>query len=133
MLKVPDLPGTPSLRALLLCDLAHKDSRPPTMLLDLRTDSNSTATASNNTPLPEASAGDAAQLLINVCIAFAVLETFFIIAFVLSWHLNRVNNNNTKGVYALILVGYLFCFLGVIMGIRMSAASIFGSDTDGIQ
>jgi hypothetical protein len=104
------------------------------MLLDLRTDFSSTVTASNNTPPPEAGAGDAAQLLINVCIAFAVLETFFIIAFVLSWHLNRVNNNNnTRGVYALILVGYLFCFLGVIMGIRTSATATIGSDTDGIQ
>lgn len=64
---------------------------------------------------------NASQPLVNVCIAFAILETFFIIAFMLSWHFNRDNNNNnTKGVYALILVGYIFCFGGVVLGIRKS-------------
>jgi len=61
----------------------------------------------------------AGQSLLNVCIAFAVLETFFVIAFVFSWHYNKTNNsNNTKGVYILIMLGYIFCFGGVIIGIR---------------
>ncbi|KAF1967602.1 hypothetical protein BU23DRAFT_573078 [Bimuria novae-zelandiae CBS 107.79] len=63
-------------------------------------------------------AGRASQPLLNICIIFAILETLFVIAFVFSWHYNRGNNsNNTKGVYVLILLGYLFCFGGVIMGI----------------
>lgn len=64
-------------------------------------------------------AGQAGQPLLNVCIVFAILETLFVIAFVFSWHYNKGNNNNnTKRVYILILLGYLFCFGGVIMGIR---------------
>lgn len=63
--------------------------------------------------------GQASQPLLNICIIFAILETFFVIAFVFSWHYNKGNNsNNTKGVYILILLGYMFCFGGVIMGIR---------------
>lgn len=66
----------------------------------------------------ETTAGRASQPLLNVCIVFAILETLFVIAFVFSWHYNKSNNsNNTKGVYILILLGYLFCFGGVIMGI----------------
>ena len=67
-------------------------------------------------------AGQASQPLLNVCIIFAILETFFVIAFVFSWHYNKGNNgNNTRGVYILILLGYVFCFGGVIMGICKSS------------
>jgi hypothetical protein len=87
------------------------------MLLDIRDGSTATSTR-------EIDARNAAQLLVNVCIAFAILETFFIIVFILSWHTNKDNNsNNTKGVYALILAGYVFCFGGVVIGIRESVCS----------
>lgn len=60
----------------------------------------------------------ASQPQLNICIIFAILETLFVIAFIFSWHFNKGNNsNNTKGVYILILLGYLFCFGGVIIGI----------------
>lgn len=104
------------------------------MLLDLRTDFSTTATDSNNLVPFEAVNGNPAQLLVDVCITFAVLETAFIIAFILSWHLNRDNNsNNTKEVYGLILAGYLLCFGGVVIGIRTSVASLNGVDTDYLQ
>jgi uncharacterized membrane protein YedE/YeeE len=104
------------------------------MLLDLRTDIKSTATTSNIVIIREADTGHVAQLLIDVCIAFAVLETFFIAAFILSWHFNRDNNsNNTKGLYALILTGYIFCFGGVVIGICTSFAPNDGSGTDSLQ
>lgn len=66
----------------------------------------------------ETTAGQASQPLLNVCIVFGILETLFVVAFVFSWHYNKSNNgNNTKGVYILILLGYLFCFGGVVMGV----------------
>lgn len=58
----------------------------------------------------------------NICISFAVLETFFVMAFVFSWHFNGNNGNNSKTVFFLILVGYLFCSGGVVTAIRMSDA-----------
>jgi len=97
------------------------------MLLDLRTNIESTAATANDSFTTDAGAEDPARLLINVCIAFAFVETFFVIAFILSWHFNRDNNtNNTKGVYALILAGYIFCFAGVVIGIRKSVAPTRG-------
>lgn len=64
-------------------------------------------------------AGQAARPLLVVCVVFAVLETLFVIAFMFSWHYNKGNNsNNTKGVYILMLLGYIFCFAGVIIGLR---------------
>ncbi|KAF2690696.1 hypothetical protein K458DRAFT_382273 [Lentithecium fluviatile CBS 122367] len=88
------------------------------MLLDLRNSIVTTETTPYSTWTQEPSAGDVAQLLVNVCIAFAILETFFIFSFILSWHFNKDNNtNNTKGVYALILAGYVFCFGGVVIGV----------------
>ncbi|KAF9738705.1 hypothetical protein PMIN03_005809 [Paraphaeosphaeria minitans] len=66
----------------------------------------------------DTTASQASQPLLNVCIIFAILETLFVIAFLFSWHYNKSkNSNNTKGVYVLILLGYLFCLGGVIMGI----------------
>jgi hypothetical protein len=86
------------------------------MLLDLRNESDSPGTRQSD-------ARNAAQLLVDVCIAFAILETLFIISFILSWHINKdSNSNNTKGVYALILAGYVFCFGGVVIGIRECSA-----------
>lgn len=68
------------------------------------------------------SPGRASQPLLNICITFAILETLFVIAFVFSWHYNKGNNSvNTKGVYILILLGYVFCFGGVIVGICESS------------
>lgn len=62
---------------------------------------------------------NASRPLLDTCIAFAVLETAFVIAFIVSWHFNRGNNsNNTKGVYGLMLIGYVFCFGGPVIGIR---------------
>jgi hypothetical protein len=88
------------------------------MYLDARTDFETTILDSNSASQPEDGGANTARLLINVCIAFAVVETLFVIAFILSWHFNRENNSsNTKGVYALILAGYIFCFGGVIIGI----------------
>lgn len=67
----------------------------------------------------DGTAGHASQPLLNVCITFAILETLFVIAFIFSWHYNQGNNSsNTKGVYFLILIGYAFCFGGVIVGVR---------------
>ncbi|CAI6338743.1 unnamed protein product [Periconia digitata] len=63
-------------------------------------------------------ARNASQPLIDVCVSLAVLETLFVVAFMLSWHINRgSNSHNTKGVYALMLVGYVFCFGGAVIGI----------------
>lgn len=61
---------------------------------------------------------NSSQPLLNVCISFAILETFFIIAFVFSWYFH--NGNNNKSVFYLVLLGYLFCFAGVVIGIRRS-------------
>ena len=71
---------------------------------------------------PDDAARNASQPLIDVCVSLAVLETVFVVAFILSWHFNRGNNNyNTKGVYALMLVGYIFCFGGAVIGICTNA------------
>lgn len=61
---------------------------------------------------------NASQPLVDTCIAFAILETVFIIAFVFSWHFNKDGNNNPRGMYALVLFGYIFCFGGVVVGVR---------------
>ncbi|KAF2872721.1 hypothetical protein BDV95DRAFT_395790 [Massariosphaeria phaeospora] len=66
---------------------------------------------------PENAMENASGPLLNICIIFACLETFFIIAFMFSWHYNNSNSNNTKAVYIFVLIGYLFCFGGVVMGI----------------
>ncbi|KAF2794710.1 hypothetical protein K505DRAFT_360851 [Melanomma pulvis-pyrius CBS 109.77] len=57
--------------------------------------------------------------LSNICISFAVLETLFVMAFVFSWHFNGNNGNNSKTVFFLILVGYLFCSSGVVTAVLM--------------
>lgn len=76
---------------------------------------------------PEYAAENSSQPLVNVCISFGILETFFIIAFVFSWHYNRRNSNSSKTFYLLILFGYVFCFGGVVVGIRMdSPATVHG-------
>src|SRR4051812_26718413 len=59
------------------------------------------------------------QPLVNVCITFAILETFFIVAFIISWYFNNNRSNNTKLTLYLILAGYIFSFGGVILGTRM--------------
>ncbi|KAF1955651.1 hypothetical protein CC80DRAFT_549343 [Byssothecium circinans] len=67
---------------------------------------------------PQHTARNSNQPLVDVCVSFAVLETLFVVAFILSWHFNKGNNSsNTRGVYALILIGYVFCFGGAVMGI----------------
>ncbi|KAH7125754.1 hypothetical protein B0J11DRAFT_419656, partial [Dendryphion nanum] len=68
---------------------------------------------------PEYAAENSSQPLLNVCISFGILETFFIISFIFSWHYNRRNSNNSKTFYLLILLGYIFCFAGVVSGILM--------------
>jgi hypothetical protein len=57
--------------------------------------------------------------LFDVVTIFALLEAAFIIAFAFSWHYNKSNSgNNSKGVYIRILIlGYVFCFGGVITGV----------------
>ncbi|KAF2018075.1 hypothetical protein BU24DRAFT_461049 [Aaosphaeria arxii CBS 175.79] len=61
--------------------------------------------------------GRSSQPLLNVCISFAILETFFVIAFIFSWHFNGKANRSSRVTYILILIGYLFCFGGIIVGI----------------
>ena len=50
--------------------------------------------------------------------AIDILETFFIIAFIFSWYFNNNNSNNTRAVLLFIFAGYIFCFTGVVLGIR---------------
>ncbi|KAF2272731.1 uncharacterized protein EI97DRAFT_346459, partial [Westerdykella ornata] len=52
-----------------------------------------------------------------VCIAFAIAETFFIIAFLFSWYYNSATNINFRPVSYCVLIGYIFCFGGVVLGI----------------
>ncbi|PVI06860.1 hypothetical protein DM02DRAFT_581367 [Periconia macrospinosa] len=67
---------------------------------------------------PHDATKNARQPLIDVCVSLAVLETLFVVAFMLSWHFNRGNNNNnTRSIYALMLAGYVFCFGGAVIGI----------------
>jgi hypothetical protein len=55
--------------------------------------------------------------LLNVCISFAIIETFFIIALIASWHLNNHTKYNWKPALYLILIGYACCIGGVAIGI----------------
>ncbi|KAF2266750.1 hypothetical protein CC78DRAFT_458854 [Lojkania enalia] len=66
---------------------------------------------------PDHVAVNSSQALLNVCISFAILETFFIIAFIFSWYFNSNISHNTKVVFCLILVGYILCFAGVVIGL----------------
>jgi hypothetical protein len=72
---------------------------------------------------PKHVAPNSSQPLVNVCISFGILETFFIISFIFSWHYNRRNSNSSKTFYLLILFGYVFCFGGVVVGIRKDGSS----------
>ncbi|KAF2636015.1 hypothetical protein P280DRAFT_510795 [Massarina eburnea CBS 473.64] len=67
---------------------------------------------------PHDDKGSANQPLVDVCVSFAVLETLFVAAFILSWYFNKGNNSsNTRGVCGLIMMGYIFCFGGAVIGI----------------
>lgn len=67
---------------------------------------------------PDYAAENSSQPLLNVCISFAILETFIIIAFIFSWYFDNSPKSNLKPVLYMILVGYVFCFAGVVLGIR---------------
>ncbi|KAF2732414.1 hypothetical protein EJ04DRAFT_554059 [Polyplosphaeria fusca] len=75
------------------------------------------AMISNSSWELDIAAENCSQPLLNVCISFAILETFFIIAFIFSWYFNNNNSNNTRAVLRLILAAYIFCFTGIILGI----------------
>ncbi|KAF2183416.1 hypothetical protein K469DRAFT_583387 [Zopfia rhizophila CBS 207.26] len=61
-------------------------------------------------------AENSSQPLLNVVISFAILDTFFLIAFIFSWSFNQSTTKH-KTVFSLVLVGYIFCMAGVVLGI----------------
>ena len=62
-------------------------------------------------------AADRSRELLNVAVTFAVLETVFVVLYLMS----RVMNKTANGwdVY-LMIPGYIFCFGCIIVAIRMS-------------
>ncbi|ORY09156.1 hypothetical protein BCR34DRAFT_568876 [Clohesyomyces aquaticus] len=62
-------------------------------------------------------AANASQPLLNVCISFAILETFFIVAFLFSWYFNKGCTNTSHAVLYFVVLGYIFCIAGTITGV----------------
>ncbi|KAF2745692.1 hypothetical protein M011DRAFT_131934 [Sporormia fimetaria CBS 119925] len=79
---------------------------------------------------PEYASEYSGSSLLNVCISLAVIETFFIIAFMISWCLNRDTNDNLKPVFYFVLLGYIFSFGGVVIGILKLTRGGAGYHTD---
>ncbi|KAF2662179.1 hypothetical protein K491DRAFT_773309 [Lophiostoma macrostomum CBS 122681] len=77
--------------------------------------------------------GHSSQPLMNVCISFAVVETFFVIAFVFSWYYNKDISNNNKHAFFLVLLGYMFSLGGVAVGILKIAIGGAGYHAAGLQ
>ncbi|KAF2466939.1 uncharacterized protein BDR25DRAFT_292634 [Lindgomyces ingoldianus] len=73
--------------------------------------------SSTSSLTPELAAANASQPLLNVCISFAILETFFIIAFLFSWYFNSHNTNSNNAVLYLIMAAYIFCIAGTMTGV----------------